>query len=422
MNKTLEQKILARMLQKPDEVRRHTLKAEWFLDTTHRQLAYTLLNTEEKFNDFSEIEFEVKEYYPKSDVTEEWLHAIKFEEMFIDNLEHSIKALEAEFVQHKVNDAMIDYLNYASKRNKEIVEDWLRIQADLEVVDKNGDLEEPIKQLLHELEHESEEGIKSYFKLDTILGSGLKGEILFVLAARPGLGKTTYSMNIVLEALQKDPEVHVDFFSLEMGATEILKKLVSRMTHINSYKFNNAKIALNDDEKKKVIWAADWLNKTNLKIHDDKFDISEIERTIRQRHYEADGKKYMAVVDYVGLVTAGGKNDQRYREIGIISRTLKMLTQTLKIPIILISQLNRRVEERSDKRPNLADLRESGDLEQDANVVGLLSAVDVQDLEDRSTELLMRLDIAKNRGGMSGEVIYAYDKKIQYFGERKDGY
>ena len=96
-----------------------------------------------------------------------------------------------------------------------------------------------------------------------------------------------------------------------------------------------------------------------------------------------------------------------------------MLTQTLKIQIILISQLNRRVEERSDKRPNLADLRESGDLEQDANVVGLLSAVDVQDLEDKSTELLMRLDIAKNRSGMSGEVIYAYDKKIQNFVESR---
>ena len=420
MNAALEQKILAKMLEAPDETARHIIKAEWFGDTTHRQLAYTLLNTEEKFSDFSEIEFKVKEFYPKSNVTEEYLHMIRHEDMFVDNLEHSIKALEAEYVQDRVNEAMMEYLNYTSSRNKEKVEDWLRIQEELKVVEKNGDLQEPINQLLHELEHETEDGVRSYHLLDTILGSGLKGDTLFILAARPGLGKTTYSMNIVLEALQKDPDLHIDFFSLEMGSTEILKKLVSRITRINSYKFNNAKVALNDEEKKRVISAADWLSRTNLKIHDDKFDISEIERTIRQRHYEADGKKYMAVVDYVGLVSAGNKSDQRYREVALVSRTLKMLTQVLGIPIILISQLSRRVEEREDKRPNLADLRESGDLEQDANVVGLLSPVNPEDLENKETELLMRLDIAKNRSGIVSDVIYAYDKKIQTFVERRN--
>lgn len=417
MNKSLEQKILAKMLKDPEEMARHTVKAEWFGDPAHRQLAYTLLNSEENFKDFSEIEFKVKEFYPKSEVTEEYLHAIKFEEMFIDNLEHSLKALEHEFVQDKVNEAMMEYLNYTSARNKEKVEDWLRIQEELKTEEKNGDLDAPIGQLLHELEHETEDGIKSFRRLDTILGAGLQGDTLFIIAGRPSLGKTTYSMNIVLEALQKEPETHIDFFSLEMGATEMLKKLVSRITRINSYKFKNAKVALNDEEKRMVISAADWLTKTNLRIHDDKFDIAKIERTIRKRHYEANGEKYMAVVDYVGLVQGSDRTEQRYREIGVISRTLKMLTQTLNIPIILISQLSRRVEERGDKRPNLADLRESGDLEQDANIVGLLSAVEPEDVENKELQLEMRVDIAKNRSGMTGEIIYSYDKTTQYFKE-----
>lgn len=419
MNITLEKKILAKMLQKPEEVEMFTIKSKWFGDRTTRDLAHTLLNTDKKFNDFSEIELTVKEYFPKSKVTEEWLHQIKFEEMFVEDLEKSIKALEAEYVQDRLNESMLAHLEYPSNKNKEAVEDWFRIQAELNEDEPTGELDEPINQFLYELENELEDGVRSFTKLDNYLGRGLTGGMLFVLAARPALGKTTYAMNIVLETLRKQPETYVDFFSLEMTQEELLKKMVSNNLRINSYKFKNPSLGLNDEEKRMVVNSLDWLKKTGLNIHSDKVKLKDIERTIKQRQHQAKSKgvKYMAVVDYVGLVQAEGLSDQRYREVGVISRTFKMLTNTLNIPIILISQLNRGVEMRDDQKPHLSDLRESGDLEQDANVVGLISATDVEDLKNKELKLSMTLDIAKNRGGMTGEIEYFYDKTTQHFKE-----
>lgn len=407
------------MLQSPDETGMYTIESKWFADRTHRDLAYTLLNTDKDFNDFSEIELTVKDFYPKSAVTEEWLHQIKFEEMFVEDLEKSIKALEKEFVKDQLNNAMMEHFKYPSKRNKEKVEDWFRIQAELEEGEQTGELDNSINRFLYELENELEDGVKSYYELDTFLGRGLIGGMLFILAARPSLGKTTYAMNIVLEALRKDPTTQIDFFSLEMTQEELLKKMVSNTLRINSYKFKNPSIGLKDDEKQLVINSLDWLKKTGLQIHSDKVKLKDIERTIKQRHYQAkeNGHKYLAVVDYVGLVQTDGAAEQRYREVGIISRTFKMLTNTLDIPIILISQLNRGVEMRDDQRPYLSDLRESGDLEQDASVVGLLSATDVADIENKELKLSMTLDIAKNRGGMTGDIEYYYDKTTQYFKE-----
>ncbi len=403
------------MLNHPEEISRSGLKANWFADETHRQLAYTLLNTEKKFSDFSEIELEVKEFYPKSKITEEWLHAIRFEDVYVTNLKQSVKALEVEYIKDRTHQASLKYVEYPNQKNKESLEDWLRTMNEMEIEEDEGELKQPTDELLHELENEVEKGLLSYRKLDMILGAGLEGGMLTVIAGRPGLGKTTYSMNIAIEILQKGLDTQIDFFSLEMSKLEMLKKFVSRLTRINSYKFKNAKLALKDSEKMQVIKSADWLNKSGLRMHDSRFKISEIERMIRQRHHENKGKKYLAIVDYVGLIDGEMNSDQRYLEIGKISRTLKKITNELDIPIILISQLNRAVENRGDKKPTLADLRESGDLEQDANVVILLSE-NKKETNDKN-KVYVDADIAKNRNGSTGIINYLFDKPIQNFTE-----
>src|SRR5699024_6209641 len=172
--------------------------------------------------------------------------------------------------------------------------------------------------------------------------------------------------------LEMQAKGQVEFFNLEKTKNTMAKRFVNRLTGINSYKSKNTKTMLKDEEKREVIAKMDWLNKTGLRIHDSKFKLSEIERTIRQRRHEHRAGEYVAFIDCVGLVNAGGGLD-RDLEVGKISRTLKLLTNELNIPIVVLSQLNRGVEARQDKKPVLSDLRESGDLEQDANVVGLLS-------------------------------------------------
>lgn len=397
------------MLNNIDEAKRTPLEAYWFIDKTHRELATTLMNSDKKFSDFSQLEYEVKANYPKSAVTEEWMHLIKFEEMFIDDLKESVRSLEKEFVQDKTNQATVEYLDYPTPKNKEKLEDWLRKLDEVNVEEDTGELTETINEILNEFEHGVKGGLKSYSRLDKVLGNGLEGGMMFILAGRPGTGKTAYAINLAIEMLQRQPDVQIDFFTLEMTKIAMAKRFVSRLTGINSYKFKNTKAMLKDDEKREVIAKMDWLNSTGLRVHDSKFKLSDIERTIRQRRHEHRDGEYIAFIDYIGLVNAGGGLD-RYLEVGKISRTLKLLTNELNIPIVVLSQLNRGVESRQDKKPVLSDLRESGDLEQDANVVGLLS-------QDQELDHVINLDIAKNREGMLATIPYEFYKPATTFRE-----
>lgn len=397
------------MLNNIDEAKRTPLEAYWFIDKAHRELATTLMNSDKEFTDFSQLEYEVKVNYPKSDVTEEWMHLIKFEEMFIDDLKESVRSLEKEFVQDKTNQATVEYLDYPTSKNKEKLEDWLRKLDEVDVEEDTGELTETINEILDEFEHGVKGGLKSYPRLNQVLGNGLEGGMMFIIAGRPGTGKTAYAINLAIEMLQKQPDVQIDFFTLEMTKIAMAKRFVSRLTGINSYKFKNTKTMLKDDEKVEVIAKMDWLNDTGLRVHDSKFKLSDIERTIRQRRHENQDGEYIAFIDYVGLVNAGGGLD-RYLEVGKISRTLKLLTNELNIPIVVLSQLNRGVESRQDKKPVLSDLRESGDLEQDANVVGLLS-------QDQELDHVINLDIAKNREGMLATIPYEFYKPATTFRE-----
>ena len=397
------------MLNNIDEAKRTPLEAYWFIDKAHRELATTLLNSDKEFTDFSQLEYEVKVNYPKSNVTEEWMHLIKFEEMFIDDLKESVRSLEKEFVQDKTNQATVEYLDYPTAKNKEKLEDWLRKLDEVDVEEDTGELDGTISEILDEFEHGVKGGLKSYNRLDKVLGNGLEGGMMFILAGRPGTGKTAYAINLAIEMLQKQPDVQIDFFTLEMTKIAMAKRFVSRLTGINSYKFKNTKTMLKDEEKHEVIAKMDWLNNTGLRVHDSKFKLSDIERTIRQRRHEYQDGEYIAFIDYVGLVNAGGGLD-RYLEVGKISRTLKLLTNELNIPIVVLSQLNRGVESRQDKKPVLSDLRESGDLEQDANVVGLLS-------QDQELDHVINLDIAKNREGMLATIPYEFYKPATTFRE-----
>src|SRR5699024_6175701 len=116
--------------------------------------------------------------------------------------------------------------------------------------------------------------------------------------------KTAYAINLAIEMLQKQPDVQIDFFTLEMTKIAMAKRFISRLTGINSYKFKDTKRLLKDEEKREVIAKMDWLNKTGLRIHDSKFKLSDIERTIRQRRHEHRDGEYIAFIDYVGLVNA----------------------------------------------------------------------------------------------------------------------
>lgn len=415
----LEQKILATMLGDINKARMEGVKAKWFSDRTHYELAITLLKEGFEYNDFSEIEREVKDNFPQTALTEDWLHEIKFEEVFVDDLASSVQSLKESYYQRRLNKAMMEHIQYPSKKNKEKVEDCFRELERSKEKAPDGNMTDAIDNMLRRLEGEVEDGIRTFPGLDNLFGRGWIGSILVILAARPSIGKTTYAMNIALEALRKAPNTRIDFFSLEMSDEQFLEKMVSNIMNINSYRLINPYKTLKGEEFDRYISAINWVKGTGLKVYDEISSIDDIERTIRQNEYEAtqQGEKYLAIVDYVGLVKSSQTKAQRYREVGMLSQGLKRLTNELDIPILLISQLGRSVEQREDKRPVLSDLRESGDLEQDANAVILLSPIYPEDVENNATNLKIRVDVAKNRMGQTGSMVYRYDKPTQRFEE-----
>jgi len=224
---------------------------------------------------------------------------------------------------------------------------------------------------------------------------------------------TAYAINLVLEAMRRQVIV-IDFFTLEMTNLQMLKRFMSNLSMINSYKLRDTSL-LPDEDKQKLIFHSDWLYKQDIQIHSKKNKLSDIKSTIIQRSQEAGDKKYMAVIDYLQLMDAENPYAKRNEQVGQVSRELKQLTNKQNIPIIALSQLNRDIENRQDKTPSLADLRESGDIEQDANNIGFLYLDDENDSDSQQVQI--RFNIAKQRDGKTGTIDYYFDKGLMTFKE-----
>lgn len=176
---------------------------------------------------------------------------------------------------------------------------------------------------------------------------------------------TAFGINLAIEAMIKQPNIHIDFFTLEMSKKQMLNRFISRIGEINSYNLRDPYLRLDGDQKRQVINATTILLNSHFRIHDKLFSLNQIARRIRKSHYEANGAPYVAFIDYLGLIDVSDTRQPRHVQVGEITRTMKILTNELDIPIVLFTQLNRGIEARQDKEPMLSDIRESGAVEQD---------------------------------------------------------
>ncbi|MFR6585068.1 MAG: DnaB-like helicase C-terminal domain-containing protein [Lacticaseibacillus rhamnosus] len=257
----------------------------------------------------------------------------------------------------------------------------------------------------------TDNGIKTYFTLNNILGGGLMPGRLLTIGARPGVGKSAFAVNLIIEALKQQPELKVDMFSLEMSNAENYNRLLACKTGISAGKFINPQKSLSDAEKVEVEKAGNVLKDYHLQLYDKQVELPQIVKTMRQRAADAD-KGYLAIVDYLGLIGVRSQSDRRL-QIEEITRQFKVLTNELGIPIVLLSQLSRGIENRQDKQPVLSDLRESGSIEQDSNAVGFLWNSDRQN--EKSDIRTVTLTIAKNREGALGSIDFNFfAPKLQF--------
>ena len=225
--------------------------------------------------------------------------------------------------------------------------------------------------------------------------TGLNKSDLILLAARPGMGKTSMALNILLHA-GKFSGKSVAFFSLEMSREQLVLRLISNESFVDNKKMVTGK--LNESDWEKVAAAADALNRTKILIDDDS-TVSVADINAKCRRVEDLG---LVVIDYLQLMTsAGGKErsgDNRQQIVSDISRALKIMAKELNVPVLCLSQLSRANESRTNKRPMLSDLRESGAIEQDADIVMFLYREDYYEKESENHNLAECI-IAKNRHG-----------------------
>lgn len=245
--------------------------------------------------------------------------------------------------------------------------------------------------------------------LDKLLG-GLQRSDMIVMAGRPGMGKSALALSIALYAARKHQK-RVAIFSLEMSEEQLIQRLIANQTGIDSQRIRAGDI-------KKEEWpvyykAIQDLSVTQLFI-DDTPAISITELRSRARRLVAEHGLDLLIVDYLQLMTAAGRHENRQQEVSVISRGIKSLARELDIPILALSQLSRQVDSRQNKRPVLSDLRESGSIEQDSDVVLFIYRDEVYN-PDTEFPNIAELIIGKHRNGPTGMLSVYFKKHLNQF-------
>ena len=336
------------------------------------------------------------EYYAKI-VREKWL-----QRSLIEACTESLK--EAYHGHEDVE----DILSKAEQRIFSIVENG----ANIDKMALGDIMDDAFARIFARIDSEgTTSGLTSGFSgLNEITG-GFQETELIVLAARPSMGKTALVCNFALAGAATDAGVLI--FSLEMSGLELAERFLCMQAKVDGHKVRKGD--LDEIEQHALLEAANVLKKYPLYIDDQAgrtmSQIASISRRLKRRF---DIK--IIIIDYLQLIESDDKNMPREQQVSTITRRLKFLAKDLRVPVIALAQLNRGVETREDKRPRLADLRESGAIEQDADIVMFLHRPDAYDPEDRPGEA--DLIMAKNRHGPIGTVELVWLKKSLKFGDK----
>jgi replicative DNA helicase len=231
------------------------------------------------------------------------------------------------------------------------------------------------------------------YDLDKLLG-GLQRSDLLIIAGRPGAGKTGFLLSVAKNAAQKHKK-HVAVFSLEMSNEQLVQRLIAQETGIDTQRLRSGK--LSDEEWPRFTHAIEVLGDTTIFL-DDTPGITPLQLRTKCRRLHMEYQLDLVVVDYIQLMAGDTRSENRVQEVSYISRNLKILARELNIPVLAAAQLSRAVEQRADKRPVLSDLRESGSLEQDADIVMFIHRPDMLD-PNSERQNIAELIVAKHRNG-----------------------
>ncbi len=253
-------------------------------------------------------------------------------------------------------------------------------------------------------------GVPSGFiDLDRLLG-GMQASDFLIVAGRPGMGKTAFMLSAAKNAAQIHKK-HVAVFSLEMSNEQLVQRLIAQETGIDSQRLRTGKLV--EDEWPVFTHAIEVLSDTLIFL-DDTPALTPLQLRTKSRRLHLEYRLDLIIVDYLQLMSSGTRSENRVQEVSYISRNLKVLARELNVPVLAAAQLSRAVEQRADKEPQLSDLRESGSLEQDADVVMFIHRPEMYE-KDTLKQNIAQIKVAKHRNGPVGTIELVFRNNLAKF-------
>lgn len=257
-------------------------------------------------------------------------------------------------------------------------------------------------------------GLDTGFTLLNEYTLGLQPSELMIIAARPSMGKSAFALNIATNVAKMDHRPYVAFFSLEMGSDQLVGRMLSAESRVHSINIRTGE--LSPSQWQQISLAKETLSALNI-LFDDSGTVKVTDLRQKCRKLAQERKLDLVIVDYLQLLS-GSSKENRVQEVSEISRTLKEMARELKVPVIALSQLSRAVERREEKIPIMADLRDSGSIEQDADIVLFMYRDDYYTKQESKRPDTVDLIIAKNRQGATtvDNIVLSFNKTCSYFG------
>ncbi|RHW05562.1 replicative DNA helicase [Bacillus cereus] len=420
-NVEAEQSVLGSIIQEGDLIKDCQLKVEQFSLPTHQVIFKAMRELED-----AEVPIDLVALIGKFD--ESFMHQIGGIEFFVNLTEvvtttknfayHEGLVIEAWKMRHAQEVAGNLYNRLQQDRDMSAISTSI---DELSAIEETGysdefNLKDTLVDLYKNMQIDVGDltGIPTGYDDLNRMTAGLQEGDLIIVGARPSMGKTAFVLNVAFHAASAHTATGI--FSLEMGEEQLLKRMISSTGNIDATKLKNPKKLCNLKDWEKISQAMGLINDLPLEIYDKaNVTMQEIYAKARKLKRKYPDKKVLIAIDYLQLIVGDPKHrGNRMQEIGEISRKLKLMARELNVCVVALSQLSRAVESRQDKRPLLSDLRENGQIEQDADLIAFLYREDYYDRETENKNIT-EIILAKQRNGPVGVVELAFIKEFSKF-------
>lgn len=425
----IEQALLGTFLTYTDSIKQaieQGLMEDYFYEPTHKEIfkAMRSLNTKNSRTDVVTVMEELKEKKQLKNIGGVgYLTDLTATSGTKSNIDDYVGTLEDKLALRKLLD-ISNNLNYNILKSPMSSEE-LMAQAEKEILEitrsrrttEFSHIQEVVPRLLEEIKYKSEQGTgitgldTGFSDLNYITGGLQRGDLI-IIGARPSVGKTAFALNLGKNMAEKN-QLPTAIFSLEMPETTLVQRMISAHGGIKGHKLRDGKVKTNDDWNK-LFEAANYIQSLPIVI-DDSSNLKMSEVFSKCRKLKNEHGLGVVIIDYLQLMETTGKHGTRQEAVSQISRDLKGLARELDVPVIALSQLSRGVEHRESKRPMLSDLRESGSMEQDSDIVAFLYREEYHGEEEESDTQETQLIISKHRNGALGTVELMFEKSTNKF-------